>query len=330
MKGEQFWEKLYLNLNQKLILIIVSKHEGSSPGKQGFKMFVDKDGNTFGTIGGGIMEANIIKKAEEMLKENVKEAKLVIQVHNKKATSENQSGLICAGKQWIVMVPLSQDDHDTTNTIWMSFATQEPEYFEITSNAFHIISQKDKKEDFYFEDRESWYYQEKVGDSNVVHLFGGGHVGDAIGKILNTLDFHIIQYDNRYKINDETLAEMIESFGSDPVYSKIGGSFMESAPKVKSGPKVYVIVTTYSFDTDYQVLMNVLEKRVNYIGLMGSKTKIAKIFQMLRDDGFSRDLIKLIKAPIGLDISDGSIEEIAISVVAEILKIKNNPELGIY
>ncbi|MHA2274928.1 MAG: XdhC family protein [Candidatus Kariarchaeaceae archaeon] len=324
MKYFRFWLKLKekLNSNLKVILIIVAGHEGSSPGKQGFKMFLDEQGKTFGTIGGGIMESKILERANNMLEENSSINQIIQQVHNKKAEVEDQSGLICAGKQWVLLVNLTNHDGVWLDSIIESYKTLKPKYFEIVSNKIHVLDSQKLKQDYIFRQGDSWYYIEKIGDPYIAHIFGGGHVGNAITKILQTLNFYIIQYETR---------ENLEMFTSNIfAHEKIEGSFMDTAETVKPGPKVFVVVTTFSFDTDYQVLMNVLQKRVNYIGLMGSKSKIAKIFQMLRDDGFSRGLIDLIKAPIGLDISDGSVEEIAISVAAELIKIKNDPSLGIY
>ncbi len=324
MKYYRFWLIVRKKLISKLeiILLIVGNHEGSSPGKQGFKMLLDSSGDKIGTIGGGIMEVKILETAKSMLENKTQNNQIITQFHNKKALRENQSGLICSGKQWIILHRLSEEDLVTIDEIIETYESLMPKFLEIKPDSVGVLINETDNADFQFKHSNNWFYKEKIGDPYIVHVFGGGHVGNSITKILSTLNFYIIQYENREKFT------MFES--NEYANKKIGGSFLETADRITSGPKVFVIVTTYSFDTDYQVLMNVLEKRVNYIGLMGSKTKIAKIYQMLRDDGFSRDLIDLIKAPIGLNISDGSIEEIAISVVAEILKIKNNPELGIY
>ncbi|OLS20170.1 MAG: hypothetical protein HeimC2_38600 [Candidatus Heimdallarchaeota archaeon LC_2] len=326
MKYYQFWQEIKKKLvsNLDIILMIVGNHEGSSPGKQGFKMFLDSKGGRMGTIGGGIMEAKILEKAKSIIENNKSHRHnlLIEQVHNKKADSENQSGLICAGKQWIILYRLNEGDLPTLESIIEAQDTLSALILKITATSFDLNKEESDEFDFDFQKDEDWYYKEKIGDPYIVHVFGGGHVGNSITRILQTLNFYIIQYENR---PDFTMFE-----ANKYAHRKISGSFLETADNIKSGPKVFVVVTTYSFDTDYHVLMNVLEKRINYIGLMGSKTKIAKIFQMLRDDGFSRELIDLVKAPIGLDISDGSIQEIAISVVAELLKVKNNPSLGIY
>lgn len=324
MKYYHFWQEIRKRLISKLdvILLIVGNHEGSSPGKQGFKMLLDGNGDTIGTIGGGIMEANILELAKSILEGKDHDNRLITQVHNKKVNSENQSGLICAGQQWIILYSLTESDLKTIDNIIVSYETLNPNYLKIDANSFTLVKNQKIDTDFEFQKNTGWFYNEKIGDPYIVHVFGGGHVGNSITRILDTLNFYIVQYENRPNFT------MFES--NKYAHRKVEGSFLDTADKIHSGPKVFVVVTTYSFDSDYQVLMSVLEKRIRYIGLMGSKTKIAKIFQMLRDDGFTRDLIDLIKAPIGLDISDGSIEEIAISVVAELIKVKNNPELSIY
>ena len=73
MKYYRFWQEIRKKLVLKLdlVLLIVVDHEGSSPGKRGFKMLLDNEGSTIGTIGGGIMEAKILTKAKLLLNEKV-------------------------------------------------------------------------------------------------------------------------------------------------------------------------------------------------------------------------------------------------------------------
>jgi xanthine dehydrogenase accessory factor len=74
---------------------------------------------------------------------------------------------------------------------------------------------------------------------------------------------------------------------------------------------------------DTATLKSVIDKNVRYIGLMGSKRKIKTIFEPLREEGVDENLIRKVHTPIGLEIEAESPEEIAISIAAEVIKVKN-------
>ncbi|MFB3055834.1 MAG: XdhC family protein, partial [Ignavibacteriaceae bacterium] len=76
-------------------------------------------------------------------------------------------------------------------------------------------------------------------------------------------------------------------------------------------------------ECDSATLKSVINKNVKYIGLMGSKRKIKSIFELLRKDGVDEQLFDRVHTPIGLEIEADSPEEIAISIAAEIIKVKN-------
>jgi xanthine dehydrogenase accessory factor len=90
----------------------------------------------------------------------------------------------------------------------------------------------------------------------------------------------------------------------------------------------FIIIVTYSHDVDEKVLealLNLEDDQQNwfYLGMIGSKRKVREIFQNLKDRGIRESLLENVKAPIGVPIGSHTPMEIAISIIAEIIKLKN-------
>ena len=93
---------------------------------------------------------------------------------------------------------------------------------------------------------------------------------------------------------------------------------------IPSGEDVYVVVMTLGYRSDLLVLQKLRNKSFAYLGLLGSKSKIKTLKDDLKSNGFSNTKLKNMHAPIGLKIKSHTPEEIAVSIAAEIIKVKNN------
>src|SRR5688572_5512002 len=98
-----------LTTEKPVALLAVLHHEGSSPGRQGFKMAVTKTGEMCGSIGGGIMEHKLVEMAQNLLKKGQKQPVFKRQIHSKQAP-QNQSGMICSGEQMVGIYFLTGKD----------------------------------------------------------------------------------------------------------------------------------------------------------------------------------------------------------------------------
>ena len=107
MKELNLWkyisDKIYSNIN--IVLLIVANASNASPGRTGFKMAIANDGTSIGTIGGGIMEFDVITEINDSFKQNTK-LNLVRKLHHSNLPSGDKSGLICGGVQTIVFKSL--------------------------------------------------------------------------------------------------------------------------------------------------------------------------------------------------------------------------------
>ena len=92
---------------------------------------------------------------------------------------------------------------------------------------------------------------------------------------------------------------------------------------IPSGPNQYVVIMTFGYRSDDIALRALLNKPFNYIGVLGSKTKMEKMFAEYRNDGINEEALQRIHSPIGLDINSQTPEEIAVSIAAEIIRVKN-------
>lgn len=149
-------------------------------------------------------------------------------------------------------------------------------------------------------------------------IAGGGHVGHALYKIANLLDFHIAIFEDR----EEYLN--VERF---PSAELVLGNIDESLKNYNIDKNTYIVIATRGHSYDEKSLASVLASEAKYIGAMGSKRKIATIMENLKEQGFEEEELNRVYAPIGINIGNEKPIEIAMSIMAEILSIKNNGEI---
>lgn len=152
-------------------------------------------------------------------------------------------------------------------------------------------------------------------------IFGGGHVGLAVEPVLRSVDFSTIVLDDREEFaNRERFPEadgvvVVDSFLT-AYQEKTTGKLLET------DEDSYIIIVTRGHSGDYDVLKQTLTRPNAYIGMIGSKGKVAELYRMLKEDGFSQAELDRVYSPIGLSIFAETPEEIAISIVAEMVKVR--------
>ena len=147
-------------------------------------------------------------------------------------------------------------------------------------------------------------------------IFGAGHVAISLSKIASLSGFNIVIIDDRIEWANE------ENF---PEANKIIVlSFENYLKEFNPHADDYAVIVTRGHQHDYQVLENIIQKNMKYIGMIGSKSKVAKSFDNLKNNGVKKELINRINSPIGLKIGSITPEEIAVSITAELIAIKRN------
>jgi xanthine dehydrogenase accessory factor len=280
-------------------------------------MAVNAAGETAGSIGGGIMEHKFIEMAKDKLKApETDESNLRKQIHNKSAPA-HQSGMICSGEQtiWLYRIPVS-----AANTIHQIIASLEQNQNGTLqlSPAGLQFSTAIPEVDFYFSmtSEAEWLYQEKTGYKNHLHVIGAGHCALALCRLMQSMDFYIHLYDDRSNLKTFLENEYAHE-------KKIIADYTELGELIADGYHQYIVVMTVGYRTDDVVVRTLWKKQFRYFGLLGSKSKIEKMFTDYEAEGVPATLLQPIHAPVGLAIHSQTPEEIAVSIAAEIIYEKN-------
>ena len=150
-----------------------------------------------------------------------------------------------------------------------------------------------------------------------VYIFGGGHVGLDVAFFTKRVGFEYVVIDDRAEFaSRERFPEALNLIVGDPGIV---------AKELKVTDNDYVVIATRGHKDDYNVLRGVLGKPARYIGMIGSKTKRNQIFsKLLTENGVSEKLLKSVNSPIGIAIGAETPEEITVSIVAELIKVRRS------
>jgi xanthine dehydrogenase accessory factor len=309
-----------LRENESVMLLVVAESVGSSPGRVGFKMMVAED-EMCGSIGGGVMEVCIVKQAKLQMTDYKLQSnsKIVEQVHRKNAA--NASGMICSGRQAVILFELKPEHLKTVVKIqrYIKMRKTNPRYLRITQDEF-CITAKFKNHFSYKFERQSeseFVYEEKLGYKNKLFIIGGGHCALALSEIAAKLDFHISLFDDRADLNTLAKNEFVHE-------KKIIESYEQIGEFIESGANVFVVVMTLGYKFDEVVIRKLFDKNFKYFGVLGSKAKMKTLLKSLEKEGFDKEKLAKIHTPIGLPINSHTPEEIAVSIAAEIIAVKNS------
>lgn len=302
--------------NIPVMLLYVLESKGSSPGRQGFFMAVNANKEMSGSIGGGIMEHKFVEMAKEQLQAASYKPQVKQQIHDKTA-GKNQSGMICSGEQTIFLYRILGKDISHIENLISSLEQIKNGVLQLSPGGI-LFDKKIPGKDFEFiaKSEQDWSYVEKSGYKNHLFIIGGGHCALALSKLMSMMDFYIHLFEHRDELN--TLQ------ANNHAHEKtIVNDYTELESLVPSGENNYVVVMTVGYRTDDTAVRTLIQKDLKYLGLLGSKKKIRKMFDDYRNEGISEEVLRKIHSPIGIQIKSQTPEEIAVSIAAEIIKVKN-------
>jgi len=308
------------------MLLVVAESTGSSPGRARYKMAVSEGGELFGSIGGGIMEVSLVERARTALSEpgvvatGFPAGVLTEQIHQKNAP--NASGMICSGRQTVILQRLNASDADTVDSIIDAINNGSNASLTITRDGFTVGQTKIGSPNIYSFEKSSekdFLYRERLGSRSELYIIGGGHCALALSEVISRLDFRIHIFDDRPELNTLDKNNFADEITIIDDYARI-------AEHLPPGNNVYVVVMTLGFVSDEIVIRSLIDRNIKYFGVLGSKAKMATLLRQLNNDGFSEEQLGRIRAPVGLAINSRTPEEIAISIAAEIIAVKNGAE----
>jgi xanthine dehydrogenase accessory factor len=318
MKQPVVWKLISESLQAGVpcMLLYVLESSGSSPGRQGFAMAITVDGKMEGSIGGGIMEHKFVELAKDLLKENADVLCVRKQIHDKTA-AKDQSGMICSGQQSILLYRVKPEDKAAVDEILSSLLENKNGLLRF-SPAGMFFSPVSPERDYFFliTDEYNWLYEEKIGHKNTLFIIGGGHCSIALSRIMSLMGFYIYLYDERNNLNTFLQNDFVNK-------KTIVRNYSDLRSLISSGDHNYVVSMTFGYRTDDAVIRALLDKKFKYFGVLGSSAKIRTMFKEYLSEGIAKEKLKKLHSPAGLPIKSQTPEEIAISIAAEIIKVKN-------
>ncbi len=312
----KFWQHLLSKLQdtQNVYLLTVIENIGSSPGRKGFKMLIAEDGFIFGSVGGGVMEFSLVEEAKKLLQDGDLKIFLKKQIHQ--GHKQNGSGMICSGEQTVVFHPLSTQHISIIEHILDCLQCNTKGIFTLTPTSINFLNEQlaDKFE-YQITSSQDWFFKEHIGFMSTLYIVGGGHVSVAVSELFVTLGFHVVVFDNREHLNTLEL--------NTSAHQILIVDFNEIANHISESPESYVAIMTNRYTEDKLVLSKLIRNSFAYIGVLGSTAKLKTMWEVLQKEGITASELNSVHAPIGLAIKSQTPNEIAVSIAAEVIKIKN-------
>jgi len=306
-----------LSEDKNVVLVIVVDRNGSSPGVVGFKMAVSESGEMNGSIGGGIMEYNMVELAKKEAKNNTQNSFIKKQIHKADA-GKDKSGLICSGEQTHLFIPIDKSKFDIINSIVIKLDIGDNGALNINQNSLSFKENMTLENpiNFQFNDENNWEYNEQIGLKPTLYIFGAGHVSLPLSQIFRVLDFKVIVLDDRKNLS--TFENNNFAHQKHIIDYKNIGDFVEE------GKSSFAVIMTVAHKSDAAVLKQLVRKDLKYLGMIGSKNKVKNIYESLMNDGISEAELAKVDSPIGLSINSKTTAEIAISIAAKVIEVKNS------
>ncbi|MEE8304962.1 MAG: XdhC family protein [Candidatus Tectomicrobia bacterium] len=324
--------------------IIASK--GSLPMSEKSKMLVTPEGQIIGTVGGGCLEADVWAEARQVMEAG----KSSIQKFVLTEKYAGESGLNCGGIVEILTEPLPAQGSDLFRAILdlkdtghrgtlITVLSDHPQFPEgqrklllrddgstfgslgdTALEAFVVhkgqaVLQGEEFAVLDYELKDSTtlkLFMEPVLPTPTVYVFGGGHVSFFVVRAAKLAGFKVKVIDDR------------PAFANSERFPEADDTIIMELDQVKDafdfGQDDYVILVTRGHQHDQRILEQIYDCQARYIGMIGSKSKISKMWKRLETKGIERKYLDRVHAPIGLNIGADSPEEISISVVAELIR----------
>jgi xanthine dehydrogenase accessory factor len=322
---------------EPFVLATVITRNGSAPRAAGAKMLIRQDGVTAGTVGGGILEAQVKQVAAEMTRSHQASVQ-AFQFTGKDAAAMDA---ICGGQVEVLVEWMDPGDPQTDriiqllqaaihqhHKIWLVTGLPTP-----TTGTTHTLVQPDGRIigtllpdlslERVVEARQPGLVElglqkvliEPINISGAAYIFGAGHVSRSLAGLTKMVGFWTAVLDDRAEYaNCERFPEVDELIVLD--------SFSDAARKIQIDRDSFIVIVTRGHMDDLTVLAQVIKSDAAYIGMIGSRRKCELTFQELRRLGFSEADIQRVHAPIGLPIEAETPEEIGVSIVAEMIQIR--------
>jgi len=328
-----------------MVVATVVKTSGSTPQKPGAKLLVRADGSGVGTLGGGCVEGDIWFAASQLLKSGGSAEMRDYELNEDLAA---QDGLVCGGTMYFLLDPvrkeaLESDFNDEVIAAYEGGAPvavaslmNVPDGSELVVGSKLLVRENGStagslgdekldanamnearrlmamgKNDYVTAESGAEFFIEAYTTPPTLVLAGGGHVSKAISNIASTLGFRIFVIDDR----EEFASPQRFPEAEQTVVSDYGSAF----EKLPIGTNSFIVIATRGHRYDASATASAMRTPASYVGLLGSKRKTILIYEELFAQGFTMEEVQAVRSPIGLNISARTPEEIALSIMSEIV-----------
>ena len=283
------------NAGRAAALCTVVATRGSTPQPPGAMLCVDGNAQITGTLGGGCVEAEVRRRAHELLTAG-RSAVLTFELDHDFGYDD---GMICGG-QMDVAVSVYSSSSDA--------AALRAAHARLVAGEAAVLPIRVEKAGRFAE------YRVHLEAMPELIIAGGGHISRILAPWMASLGFHVSVIDDRSEYaNAKRFPSPIR-----PIATDIAGTLKNWA----IGPNTYVVIVTRGHKHDEAALQAVLGSRAKYIGMIGSRRKVRVILDDLLHRGATPEQLDRVHAPIGLDIGAVTAEEIAISIAAQLVSIR--------
>ncbi|MDA1188588.1 MAG: XdhC family protein [Chloroflexi bacterium] len=334
---------------KRAVVATVVHTKGSTPQKPGAKLLVREDGTGVGTLGGGCVEGDIWFAAKELMKRGGPSEYREYHLNEELAAED---GLVCGGTMYFLIDPvyepkdflshaeeiadaysgkggavalasIIQPGSDTEAPVGTKLFVRDDGSTEGTLGSPDLDAAAAKKarelmvlgkSEYLKSEGGTDYFVEAYTTPPKIVLVGGGHVSKAIAPLAKTVGFHVYVTDDREEFANPTRfpeAEMTVVKNPD-----------EAMAEIPVNANTFIIIATRGHRYDNVALAAAAKTPAKYVGLLGSKRKTILIYEDLVKMGLSSERIREIRSPVGLDIHARTPEEIAVSIVAEMLMFR--------
>ncbi len=352
---DKIWLEAERTLKQgkPFALATVINVRGSTPREVGAKMLVRDDGQV-GTIGGGCGEAEVYRKAQLLLEESAPARLAEVDLTGDFEQQEigtcggimdvfidlwspdrdlpvaREMAEAVRGSQPLALVTLVEPGDGThaaarallrPNAESAALPVELPakavgQLVEIVSSAVPALMEIEPggglHQTTHLSDRAPQLFVDPLPGAQRLIIVGAGHVGQALADLGAMLGFHVIVIDDRAAFaNRERFPNAAEI---------IVKPFEKAIDSLKLDRNCYVVAVTRGHAFDEIALRTTLKQKPGYVGMIGSKRRVRATLERIEADGVERSILEQVHAPIGLDIGAETPEEIAVSIMAEIIR----------
>jgi len=307
---------------EPVALCTVMEWKGSVPRKDFPMMLVSQSGDIVGTIGGGTMEKEVIKRAIDALNNH----EISLDSFDFTNNDLSKDGGLCGGTVKVSVEPYTRNIQSFFNELkhlnetraWLTTFNLETNTIS-RSHIDILATNQDPMIHNFIEARKNKSIQSEytlqlfrfITPKPILHIFGGGHVGKAVGELAHYIELDITIHDDRKSFVTKERFPHALARSWDDVDSHMKSFVIE--------PTDLALVATRGHHHDFELMKWLLKSDIPWIGLVSSQRKWKLLSEGLLKDGYSKSDFNRVHAPVGVDIHAQTVPEIAVSIIGGII-----------